>query len=56
MSEPTLALLLSAAILLFLALFVPCIDALAALLRRAKLSRQPAAQPQSDRSYTRDAA
>jgi len=54
MSESTLALLISAGILIVLALFVPCIDSLAALLRRP--AKNSDAQQRTSRSYKRNAA
>lgn len=57
MSESTLAILISAGILVALALFVPCIDSLAGILRRVtnKSNEQPEAQ-QRVSPYKRDAA
>jgi hypothetical protein len=57
MSESTLALVISAGILIVLALFVPCIDSLAGMLRRVtnKSNDLPEAQ-QRVSPYKRDAA
>lgn len=56
MSESTLAFLIAAGILLVLALFVPCIDSLAGMLRRRPRMRDAAAEAQPAKPYRRDVA
>jgi hypothetical protein len=56
MSESTLAVLISAGILIVLALFVPCIDSLAALMRRDANKSNDHPKTQRISPYKRDAA
>jgi hypothetical protein len=55
-SEPTLSLLIAAAILAVLALFVPCIESLAKLLRRGPQVRGAAPEARRVKPYRRDVA
>jgi hypothetical protein len=55
-SESTTSILIAAAILIVLALFVPCMESLARLLRRKAQTQGTAPEAQPAKPYKRDAA
>jgi len=55
-SESTTSILIAAAMLVVLALFVPCMESLARLLRRRARMRDAVAEAQPAKPYRRDVA